>query len=422
MGVVALFILVVTLFYIRPLPPEEFTISTGAADGFSYRLAQQYREQLVGDGFGLRIKPGEGAVETLERLRTGEVDIGFVQGGLTDPELDGDLRSLGSVFYEPVWVFYDDRLPITRLSNLQGRRVNIGEVGSGTRPVALALLEINDVTPQNTFLRDASDTEAADALIAGEIDAAFFVTAPETPVIDRLMGSSNLALMSFERANAYERHFDYINELQLTEGAYDLRYNLPKQDITLIGTTGSIIVRRDVHPDIVRLLLMTADLVHSPAGLFHDNETFPTADFSDIPIHTIARDYLDNGPSWLERTLPFRWAGIAERAIILLIPLVTVVYPLLRGVPPLYTLGIRLRMMRWYREMKDIDEHMDGYSLAETDAALNRLGEILHTLTKQLSLPSFFMNNLYTLKIHIRVLRTELEERRTRLMAERVEV
>jgi len=418
LGIIAFIVVVITIWFIRPLPPNEFTISTGPSDGFYYRLAQTYREELIDDGFTLRIRPGAGAAETLERLRNGETDIGLVQGGLADVETDADLRSLGSIGYEPVWVFHDGELPIERLANLQGRRVSIGEIGSGTHPVALALLELNEVTPTNTFLRELPDNDAADALIAGEIDAAFFVTAPETPVIERLMNASNLTLLDFQRANAYQRHFSFIKVLELTEGAYDLRYNLPKQNVTLIGTTATIVVNREVHPDIVRLLLRTAVNVHAEPGLLHDQNEFPSEEFIDLPLHQIAQNYLRNGPSWFERTFPFRWAGIVERLILLLIPLVTVVYPLLRGVPPLYTLGIRVRMTRWYRELKHIDEEMDDYTVAEIEEALVHLREIMHTVTEQLSLPSFFMGNLYTLKIHIRVLRSQLEERRTRVLQE----
>jgi TRAP-type uncharacterized transport system substrate-binding protein len=58
-----------------------------------------------------------------------------------------DLVSLGSVFYEPIAIFYRAAKVIDRLSELKGRRVAIGPEGSGTRFLALALLKANGIEP-----------------------------------------------------------------------------------------------------------------------------------------------------------------------------------------------------------------------------------------------------------------------------------
>ena len=85
----------------------------------------------------------EGSSDNLQLLRHGRADLGFVQRGSARKTDDADTASppvaLGSLFLEPVWLFYrtDAALRATgsdtlgSLAPLQGLRVNVGTAGSG---------------------------------------------------------------------------------------------------------------------------------------------------------------------------------------------------------------------------------------------------------------------------------------------------
>src|SRR5262249_58351522 len=114
-----------------------------------------------GRGFTRVTGPGRGWVETVRGVGHGEVTVGFVQGG-TAADADAEqLVSLGSLFYEPLWIFHRRALRLTSLGELRGRRVAAGEEGSGTRVLALQLLAASRVTPQNTEVLALTNDEAA---------------------------------------------------------------------------------------------------------------------------------------------------------------------------------------------------------------------------------------------------------------------
>ncbi len=128
--------------FVRPAPPHTITITTGADGSAFRRSAERYRSILARNGVTLEILPSRGALENLQRLSDPafRVDVGFVQGGLTTGVDISNVVSLGSVFYEPLFVFYRSPRPVDMLSQLAGGRIATGGVGSGTRALALTLL------------------------------------------------------------------------------------------------------------------------------------------------------------------------------------------------------------------------------------------------------------------------------------------
>lgn len=215
--------------YVEPAPPGRIIMSAGRQGGAYYLFAQRYQQILARNHVGLEVRETAGSVENLTRLRAVEdrADVAFVQGGTSLARGDTDLLSLGSLFYEPLWVFYHGGRPIRRLSELKGRRLAVGEAGSGTRIVALRLLDDTGVTHTSTLLADLGGQDAADALLNGRVDAAFFIGSVRAPVIQSLVKSRNVRLMSFEQAEAYTRLYPFLSKVSLPRGVSDLQRNLP---------------------------------------------------------------------------------------------------------------------------------------------------------------------------------------------------
>src|SRR3989442_8546550 len=146
---------------------------------------------------------------------------GFVQGGTAEAAPTDGLLSLGSLYYEPVWLFHRRTQPLHGLPDLRGRRIQVGEEGSGIRPLAVRLLRDSGVTQQNSTLLALTSEGAAAALETGRIDAAFFIMAPSVPLVRHLLLSPPLTLWSVRRPIAYPTPYRFFSTLVLGEGRVD---------------------------------------------------------------------------------------------------------------------------------------------------------------------------------------------------------
>ncbi|HEX5803058.1 MAG TPA: TAXI family TRAP transporter solute-binding subunit, partial [Azospira sp.] len=232
--------------FVKPAPPSKLIIGTGGESGAYHAFAQRYAAILAKSGVTLELKPSAGSLENLERLKQGEVDVAFMQGGIVSPVVDGEessdsgLRSLGSMYYEPVWVFYRGDKPLGRLHDLTGKRIAVGAEGSGVRGLATQLLEANEI-PLDKNLKPFAGLDAAEALQQGWVDAAFIIAAPEAPVVQVLLRSPDVHVMSFAQADAYTRRFPFLTRVTLPRGVVDLVRDLPPRSTALLAATANLV-------------------------------------------------------------------------------------------------------------------------------------------------------------------------------------
>ncbi|MEN8216344.1 MAG: TAXI family TRAP transporter solute-binding subunit [Pseudomonadota bacterium] len=411
--IIILLSLVIAYQFVEPPPPKEASIATGRVGGGYHSFALKYQELLADDQFQLDIEPTAGSIEVLKRLKSGDVELGLVQGGTGNSVSYEGLQSLGSLFYEPLWVFHRKDLPLEYLFDLRGKRVAIGEEGSGTRPVAFQLLQDNLVTEDNTTFLGLPSKVAAQQLVAGEIDAVFFVMSPKSSLIRKLFGNPDIELMSFKRDLAYSSRYSFLTSVKLGEGMIDLENNIPREDKTLLATTASLVASKDLHHDLVYLFLMKMIKVHEEGGIFEKNGQFPSELFVEIPMNEDASHYLQNGPSWLQKIFPFWVATTLDRLKILLIPLIAVMLPLLKGAFPLYQLGIRFKIFRWYDRLSEVDRKISDLSdLSVIENEIKQMIALQREIIEQVSVPLSYMGEFYALRVHIQLVVGRLEEQK----------
>jgi uncharacterized protein len=409
---VILLTLVIAYQFVDPPPPDEIRIATGREGGGYHGFALEYQKQLADEKFKLDIQPTAGSIEVLKRLQSGEVSIGLVQGGTAKTVSTQGLQSLASLFYEPVWVFYRKALSFEYLFDLRGKRIAVGEEGSGTRPIAVQLLEDNHVTQDNSTFAALSSKEAAKQLAEGKIDAAFFVMSPKSSTILNLLDNPKIELLSFKRHLAYSMRYSFLTSVEIGEGMINLERNIPKEDKILLAATASLVAREDVHSDIIHLLLKTLVKTHQEGGLLEKKDQFPSAKFVEFPMNQNAQQYLEHGPSWLQTFFPFWIASTLDRLKIMLIPLIAIMIPLLKGAFPLYRWSIRFKIFRWYGMLRDIDRDIDGIAdLEAIKAEMQRMKSLQKELTEQVSVPLSYMGEFYGLRMHIRLVINRLKER-----------
>jgi TRAP transporter TAXI family solute receptor len=399
--------------FVQPAPPRHLTITTGSETGAYYPFAKRYAEILARSGVTLEIKTSAGSLENLQRIRKGEADVGFVQGGTVlslEDEADNLPLSLGSVYYEPVWVFYRGVQTVTRLPQLDGRRIAVGAEGSGIRGLAMQLLEANEIASSGKHILPIAGLDAAEALQKGEIDAAFAIAAPEAPVVQVLLRSPGVRVMSFSQSEAYARRFPFLTKIVLPRGAVDLVRDTPPRDTAMLATTANLIVSDDLHPALASLLLQAASEVHGKSGFFQKSGEFPAYRDHTFELSSDAERYYRSGTPFLQRYLPFWVAVLVERLFVLLLPLFALLLPLLRIAPAIYSWRVRSKIFKCYGELKflenDLRQHYDPACSAEYLERLDRIEEEASTR----NIPLAFSDLLYTLREHINFVRHKLRK------------
>jgi len=388
--------------------PATIRILSGP-DESSYRSnAEKYKKIIESHGVKVIVLPSHGSLDNLQQLANPKVkaDVAFVQGGLTDGVDISHLFSLGSMFAQPLMVYYRQKEPVEMLSQLKGKRLAIGPEGSGARTLALKLLKANEMDGPPTVLHELAGEEAANELIAGQIDAAFMMGDSATPAIMRkLRNSDDIEIANFRQADGYLRKFRFLSKLTLPEGAYDLGKNEPPRTLTLVGPTVELVARNNLDPALSDLLIGAAREVHSGAGMFRNAGEYPAPLTRDFPISPDAERYYKSGTQFLYKKLPFWLANLLARLVLVVVPLLVILVPATKFVPAGYKWLMRSRIIKWYGAMMNIERAMLTGPTLEEQAILLKRFEAIEKAVNEMKAPASFGDQLYVLRDHVRLVR-----------------
>ena len=416
--VLAAALLAVAYWMLDPNPPKKVVLATGADQGAYAELGKRYVQALKPYGITVELRPTQGAAENLQLLRdpASGVDIAFVQGGADDQQSDADekdnLVALGSLFYEPVWLFYRSdsaqrllKAPtLTSLSQLPGWRLNIGAVGSGVPNLVNKLIAANNIEPSTLTLLREPQTPAVVALLGGETDALVFASAPESLMVQMLLQTPGIALYNFAQADAYSRRFAFLTPVTLPRGVVDLARDLPPQDVRLVAPTATLLARKGTHPALIQIFVQAAQQIHGGAGWFQRKGELPIAAGTEEPLAKEAQRFYATGAPVLQRYLPFWLANLIDRMWPVLVTIVAALIPLSRTLPPLYQFRIRKRIFRWYAQLREVEDAIDKRPAAELLQDLS----VIEERVGNVSVPLSYADELYSLRSHIQMVRRRL--------------
>ncbi|NDY90890.1 TAXI family TRAP transporter solute-binding subunit [Ideonella livida] len=462
--VAALVAVYVAYRLLDPTPPRRLVMATAGEQSAYHVLGLRYRDALRPYGITVELRNTAGSAENLRLLteEDGPVDVAFVQGGtwqapVSDEEELPELVALGGLFHEPVWVFYREdsavrllggcdnrdteaerlralrwgarpaRLKLAKsaasepgkvvaevcgelpgLHALRGWKVNAGADGSGVQLLSRRLLEAAGLDHRDLTLSHQANTPAVVELLEGRLDAMVFISAPEASLIQMLLQTPGIKLMSFEQSQAYARKLPFLSAVTLPRGVVDLGRDLPSRDIQLVAPTASLVARESLHPALVQLLMQAAGRVHGTPGWFARAGEFPHAEGADFPLADEATRYYKSGKPLLQRYMPFWMANLIDRMWVALLSIMVVLIPLSRLLPPLYVFRMRSRVFRWYARLREIETAGQGVA-ADHAALLAELAE-LEQRVGQVKVPLSYAEELYALRQHIDMVRARLQE------------
>jgi TRAP-type uncharacterized transport system substrate-binding protein len=400
---------------VDPSPPRRVTLSTGQDNSSYGQYGKRYAALLAKQHIQVILKPSLGSQDNLARLNDPHsgTDIAFVQSGSTD-EVEAERRgliSLGSLFTEPVWLFYRDSHDIVQLNQLKGLKINVGPEGSGVPQLFKKLLGVNGMEPTDLTLGTLENTPATVELLEGRIDGLVFSSAPNSPLIQMLLQTPGIKLFDFTQAEAYTRRLPFLSNVILPRGIVDLGRDIPPKDYHLIAPTATLVARETLHPALIDLFVQSASRIHGGAGWFRKRGEFPNASYNEIPVASDAEKYYKSGPPLLQRYMPFWLANFFERMWVVIVAVGALFLPLSRVIPPLYVWKVRSRVYRWYGELRSVEQAVEDVppeKRAEVyPRQVARLNEIEEKVN-QISIPLSFAEELYGLRSHIQYVRLRL--------------
>jgi TRAP-type uncharacterized transport system substrate-binding protein len=401
------------LIYFIPTPPSKVVMAT-AFKGASFEYyGRQYQETFARSHVELELRETAGAVENLKLLKdpNSGVQIAFVTGGLSDAKHMPAVLSLGTVYDQPFWIFYSANLHLDQLSQLKGKRIAVGPEGSATRYMAEQVLGKGGVNSETTKLLPFAGSTAEKALKDGQVDAVWIIGVPEATAVQSFLRNPDVRPMNFPMADAFTRVFPDLTRMTLPQGTVDIEQVIPSSDVQLIGTKAKVLIRSDLHPEIVQLLLRTMKEVHGGADLFHRSGEYPNGSDSEYTVAATATEFYKSGPSFTQRHLPLWLSVHVQRAIAVLVTGIAVGIPLLHFVPQTYNWMTRRRLFYWYAELRALESSFGSttghrhlvHMLTEVERIEDSLGKIHFPLT--------FADQVYTLRGHIDIVRQKIAAR-----------
>ncbi len=415
----AVALLALAYWVLDPTPPKHVVLATGQDQGAYAEFGKRYAAYLKLHGIRVELRATQGAAENLALLRDtdSKVDLAFVQGGGAgqrdvDDVANEGLMALGSLFHEPVWLFYREdsarRLvkgpTLASLAQLPGWKVNIGAPGSGTPLLMQRLLEANGIERKTLTLLEQPQTPAVVALLGGEIDALVFASAPESLMVQMLLRTPGVKLFDFAQAEAYSRRFAFMSPVLLPRGIVDLAHDMPGADVHLVAPTAALVAKEGTHPAVVQLFVQAAQHIHGDAGWFHRKGDFPSAAHTEMPLAKEAERFYKSGAPLLQRYLPFWLANLIDRMWVVLASIIVILLPLSRVVPPLYQFRVRSRIFRWYAQLRGVE---NSFGERGPDELLRELAEIEERV-ERVAVPLSYADELYSLRSHIQMVRGKL--------------
>jgi TRAP-type uncharacterized transport system substrate-binding protein len=403
-------IIVLGYWLIDPAPPKKIVISISKEDGNYQAYASLYGALLLQDKVTLEIRETDGPQASLDDLRKEgtSVDMVLVPGGVARSDSTVGLVSLGSLYYEPLWIFSKGLPKFQHLSALKGKRIAVGRMGSGTNILSRMILNAAGVTEKNSTFFEIGEDDAKEAIRHNVADVIFLSGVPTSPLIQEVATLPKVTVVDLDDAEAYSRQFSFMHHLVLPEGALSLEFDVPPHKVDLLAPTVTLVARESMHPALVYLVLKAISRVHGGAGMLQKSREFPSDKDTDFEISSQAAHFYESGPPFLDRYLPFWAATFVNRALIVLLPLIALAIPLSRVVPATYVWLVKSRIYKLYGELRYLELQLRNAPQQPEFAVIRKELDAIENKVNHLRLPMAFSSHLYELRSHIELVRSKL--------------
>lgn len=241
----------------------DYVFATGGTSGTYYPLGGAIAniENTVNKdiGFNVTVNSTGASKENIMLISKGEADFAIVQNDVTDYATNGEvlfdspvegIATVASIYPEVVQVVVAADSGINTISDLAGKRVSIGDAGSGVEANALQVLSAYGLTTDDISVNRLSFKESGNAFKDGAIDA-FFVTAgvPNTAVSELAVTRAlKLVDIAGSEADSLIADYPFYTKIVIPKDMYGT-----EKDIETVGVRAIIICRSDLNEEEVYL-------------------------------------------------------------------------------------------------------------------------------------------------------------------------
>lgn len=409
------------LAFTRPLPPRDVYLAVGQEGSTFEALGQKFVPLFAREKIRLHLVNTSGSASSLKDLadKNIQVNAALMVSGIPEKDKYPDLNSLGSIEYVPLWLFYHGDSPVISgtIANFSNKKVAIGPEGSGTEIILERILSLSNVSLDKsaTFLK-IPNKEAAEKLISGEVDAVFILDGINGPNVQKLLAHDDVHVFNFEYAKALAKKLPYLEVVEIPKGSLDLKNLRPPKDISMLSSTVSLLVEKDMHPAVQYLFLLGAEKISNNVDQFFAKpDLFPAYLDHNIPLSPVANRYYEKGAPALKDSLPLWLSSYLDRIWILLIGALAVIYPMFKLFPSYRHTRAAMLISDAYQEILEIEQQADSCeSLEILQKMIDRLEE-MNADSRRISISSDDINRLYSMKSALNMVHAQLLDKKSRL-------
>jgi hypothetical protein len=380
--ILILALIVGVVVYLKPIPTTDITLATSYKGGDWYMFGEHAIEPLKEEGIKLNVLATNGSIENADDLINPKIDTNaaFIYAGSVSQEQSKQMYSLGSISYDPVWIFYRKELvgKVSTFQDLAKYRVVLAPKKSGSYVLTKKLFHANGIEIENNpnFVPGTWESASAD-LLENKADVYIFLTTIVDPIVQKLLVAPEVALFDVPNAQAYQKKFSYLESVMLPAGSIDIEKQIPAKDISLIATTTTLAVRRDMHPALQLGLLMAMKhtIQESPRLFFAKRNEFPAYVDPGVQISPTARSYYNYGPPKAITYLPYWLAVFVDRFTLVVLAAFAVIYPLSKLNFQLRNFRFTILKRTYYEMLFNLEKEITGKRLTseEQEALLKKL-------------------------------------------------
>ena len=284
----------------------DLTFGTGGTGGVYYPLGGEYAaiyEDNI-DGITVTYTDSGASVENIGKIFQGEWQLGIAQSDTANTAVLGEGEFEGAQVDNIGWIagLYPEAAHIVTLAgngietaaDLKGKKIAVGDVGSGTRAVSDAILAAYDIGEGDYEPFEQDFASSLDLLRDNNIDASVFVVGTPTGSLGDLAATNDVTLVSLDQDKAEKVASESLFEVYTIEpDAYDFL----EEPVTTLSVAAALIasmdqVSEEVGYEITKATFEHADSITLPQGglISHD---FALTGQGEVPMHPGAQKYYE---------------------------------------------------------------------------------------------------------------------------------
>lgn len=409
-------VLILVLFS-RPLPPSDVYLAVGQTGSTFEMLGKKFVPYFEKEGIKLHLVTTHGSVESLAELndKNNPISATLMTAGVAEDGSFPQLRSLGSIEYVPLWLFYrgtqyTGSKPFAYFSD---KKVSIGPVESASELTLNKILSLSGLSIDNrpNILR-IGNKEAIAKLLAGQIDAVCIMDGFNGPNIQELLHHPEIHLLNFTYASAYVKKMPHMSVVTIPKASLDLSKVHPAEDIQMLASTVTLVVNKDLHPAVQSIFLMAAEKISKNLDQFFSKPGFfPAYIDHSIQISSVAESFYSGSRVHMLERLPIWLASYIDRMWFIILGLLAVIFPLFQLIPSYRSKHSVMLVEDSYDEIQEIDQKSTLVNSEQEYLELLVHLDQLDAETRMSWISSEEKIRLYTMKTHLNLVRTQILSR-----------